>query len=479
MTELEEKGRSKADSHIQQLMQTSQQFEALGEPNIPHNNNSLAQLCTSVVELFVRLVRIARSSNDLNIARPDSISLERSASRLKLWSDGHGVASGDLNHVFDSSSTVRQTTTRALSSIAETLIARLIPELTGKTIEYCDQAIYNLALEVQHIVSNAEIEDVESINTSDSSRFSEDGLYEITEDLHTDTMYLVDLDPLLADPVLDSITELAAPHDVSTEWSPFQQFCDMVRTRYPEADKALVSKLGMINYERYIRCQQERESRELCTSSDGDEVTLPPEGSKFHDSGIGSSLPPASSYAQTVMSYGGGSGGSVRVPPLSAEAKSGQPFQCLACGQTIKARQNSEWKKHLYADLCPWVCVDLSCAQGNFYFASRDDWIHHLTTEHRLGPDWASFRCPLCISETGNGKLAIIGHIASHLEEISLAAIPPDFEDDESVSDESSQTTSESKAAHEGVSHDSNFDLLYNYTQASQLPTPSLLWKMF
>ena len=41
-----------------------------------------------------------------------------------------------------------------------------------------------------------------------------------------------------------------------------------------------------------------------------------------------------------------------------------------------------------------------------------------------MGPDWESIKCVLCSEATGQGKRAITRHLATHLEEISLSALP-------------------------------------------------------
>ena len=56
-------------------------------------------------------------------------------------------------------------------------------------------------------------------------------------------------------------------------------------------------------------------------------------------------------------------------------------------------------------------------------FYDEDKWMSHLSLGHGLDPDWTAYTCELCLQETGTGKLAIIKHLATHLEEISLAAI--------------------------------------------------------
>ena len=103
-------------------------------------------------------------------------------------------------------------------------------------------------------------------------------------------------------------------------------------------------------------------------------------------------------------------------------------------------------RKHLYLDLCPWICHDLNCNFGTELFQTREDWIQHLGLEHGLYPEWNSFSCPMCHDETGDGKFAITRHLSSHMEEISLAALPAgidldnDSDMDSAVEDKSDDT---------------------------------------
>jgi hypothetical protein len=72
--------------------------------------------------------------------------------------------------------------------------------------------------------------------------------------------------------------------------------------------------------------------------------------SKFHDSGVGTSVQTGSLYAETVMTYRRQGTHSVRIPPLSEEAKHGKPFDCLACGKEVTIRSNSAWKYDFLRD---------------------------------------------------------------------------------------------------------------------------------
>ena len=87
-------------------------------------------------------------------------------------------------------------------------------------------------------------------------------------------------------------------------------------------------------------------------------------------------------------------------------------------------------RKHLWRDLRPWICHDITCDLGNEPFTSREDWIEHLEFDHGFHLAWGSFECPLCHEETGKGKTTIVHHLARHMEEISLAALPSGYDSD-------------------------------------------------
>ena len=81
-------------------------------------------------------------------------------------------------------------------------------------------------------------------------------------------------------------------------------------------------------------------------------------------------------------------------------------------------------RQHIYDDLRPYMCLDLSCPHSSGPFSSLHAWRAHLELDHGMGPDWKSISCVLCSEATGQGKRAITRHLATHLEEISLSALP-------------------------------------------------------
>lgn len=172
-----------------------------------------------------------------------------------------------------------------------------------------------------------------------ASEYGTDNAFEIAEDLKTDVECLIELEPILKSPVFD-------PQPAKFEaqsWTPHQAFVDKMKNRFPKAELRLLLRLGRVNYERYLRCQAERDCQEEGVANHQGGIERGTEGgtegsSKFHDSGLGSTK-----YAETLMSYRDGER-SVRIPPLSEEAKNGQPFSCIACGRRVTITNNSQWK---------------------------------------------------------------------------------------------------------------------------------------
>ncbi|KAK3390130.1 hypothetical protein B0H63DRAFT_107437 [Podospora didyma] len=429
----------------------------------PDDRSVTARLCDGILTLFQEVIRqVSKQSvhEDQTIPKPVQISLERARGFIALWSDGYGIRDGAMDDVLAKSRNIRHSTVKTLSSIADALLNRLIPlsHISSDRLEVFKDQLAATNAEACYILH----EDDGSEASSDalSELGLEDSVAEVAEDLKTDAQCLMELDPLFRNPVLDlsSLKQKRPLHLI--EWAPEKAYCDKVQQRFPRAEGSLVERLGEANWVRYLRCQEQRNStdtqlrdREVVARQD-DEQTVAA-SSKYHDSGLGTSLPTASSYAETIMTYGGGDGQKIRIPPLSAESKGGKPFPCVACGKTVRIMNNSAWKRHLYLDLQPYLCLETNCFQ--LAFNNRKDWISHLGLDHRYEPVWDAITCPLCFEDTERGKIAITTHLARHLEEISLSALPANPDDDEcdDVSEASAASTS-SGAVSEGNTAEHN-----------------------
>ncbi|KAH7268806.1 hypothetical protein B0J15DRAFT_391165 [Fusarium solani] len=394
----------------------------------PDEKSAVARLTAALDTLFREVVVIL--SDKGKFPRDIFISLDRSRSCFSLWSDGHGVASGSLDDKFQRSRKLRQVTMKTLSHLSSTLVDRLVPVahiLNPKTKGLCDQ--------VSNILEEVNFSHVADDSSSDStSEYSTADVHELAEDLKTDVDCLIELDQMIRDPATDPEPETAEAEVSLSSWAPHQVFANKIEHRFPGADSKLFSSLGMINYQRYLRCQTER-NRNQVHAEQPEQAVQVTTGSKFHDSGLGSSLNPASSYAETAMSYRDGNR-SVRIPPLSEEAKGGEAFPCVACGRSPEVTANID-RRHLYIDLQPYVCLDTSCQRSDSTFSNRANWLQHLALDHGMEPNWEQIKCPLCGDEAGPGKIAITTHLGRHLEEISLSALPvaPDSETNSEASE--------------------------------------------
>ncbi|KAL6866741.1 hypothetical protein J3F83DRAFT_715564 [Trichoderma novae-zelandiae] len=416
------------------------------------DHNVIASLCASLLSLFKAIIP-ALSPSELNqtrIPRTARISLERSCSALILWSDGFGIAEGRLNDTFDRSRKLRYTTLKNLLHIGRVLVERLVPLVhVSEKLQVLCSSVESHVEEAAGLIAEGSSRQSDDSSSDAASDFSNDDIHEIAEDLKTDTLVLSSLDPLLKYPIFDTRQENATDGHAVFNWSPEKLFSDKIEHRFPSAATPLASHLGRANYERYLRCQATRDSQE----SEEALSVMKPEGqdhagtiiadSKFHDSGVGTSLGTSLaltiSYPETTMSYNH-KGQSVRIPPLSKEAKAGLPFSCVACGRTVVITNNSGWKRHIYLDLQPYMCLDMSCPYSSSTFESREKWIAHLALDHEMEPQWESAQCALCKEQTGSGKMAVAMHFSKHLEEISLSALPVEVSPN-AASEDSSELT--------------------------------------
>lgn len=432
------------------------------------DHNVVAGLAASLLSLFKSIIPALSGHQQNKIPQTARISLERSCSALILWSDGYGIAEGRLNDVFNRSWKLRYTTLKNLVHIGRVLVERLLPlvHVSEKLQALCSSVESNIE-EAAGIIAEASSRQSDDSSSDAASDFSNDDIHEIAEDLKTDTLVLSSLDPLLKYPIFDTQDEDVANSHITLIWSPEKLFSDKIENRFPSAATPLASHLGRANYERYLRCQATRDAQgreepgPLVNQEVQEYAGTIIANSKFHDSGVGTSLGASLaltvSYAETTMSYSH-DGQSVRIPPLSREAKSGLPFSCIACGRTVVITNNSGWKRHIYLDLQPYMCLDMSCPYSSTTFQSREKWIAHLALDHEMEPQWNSAQCALCKEQTGSGKRAVTMHLSRHLEEISLSALPVEIASNAGSEDTSERNDMSSPNAHDPDSLDSHIE---------------------
>ncbi|MCJ1324815.1 hypothetical protein MMC10_001477 [Thelotrema lepadinum] len=190
------------------------------------------------------------------------------------------------------------------------------------------------------------------------------------------------------------------------------------------------------------------------------------------------SLFSATSYA-TVP----GNTRSIKWPPLPKISESSSPYECPYCHIFIEAQTTHDWRKHVVRDLRPYMCTFETCITASEMYETRREWYRHELEYHRrtwicishcsrefsTRSDFAKHTkkilprltddqmhtlvqiaarsidtgsvipCPIC-KEGYEGSARLGKHIARHLEEIALRALPPS-PNDETDSDPGSSSS--------------------------------------
>ncbi|KAF8253094.1 hypothetical protein K440DRAFT_657620 [Wilcoxina mikolae CBS 423.85] len=182
----------------------------------------------------------------------------------------------------------------------------------------------------------------------------------------------------------------------------------------------------------------------------------------------------ASSFADVDMDMVG----RTSIPPPPVRLGDDVSFECNLCFQTLHGVHTKYlWKKHIFKDLQPYSCSFLLCPlPASHLFSSRTEWIDHEFAVHRTIFSWVCIKdcgqefedpkifrehlqsahlgdnitdseltdiikrcerrnplpesqttiCPLCREEIPETKRSIRRHLGRHMEEISLAVVPPE-----------------------------------------------------
>jgi hypothetical protein len=205
------------------------------------------------------------------------------------------------------------------------------------------------------VVHGADGSESDSDSESDSSSVSGDPtLEDIIADIKTDIQCLVDLGPRYKEPIRDrTVKEQAALPTLVPKWDPAEHLASRIRHRYPKGDVALARILGQANWDRFNRLKASKEANAQAAERPAVKPEVAPGApgtvvaSDFHDSGLGTSVATPSSYAETVLSYHGTRGGSIKIPQVPAEGLGGKPFVCDICGRMCQlpgVNWKSFWK---------------------------------------------------------------------------------------------------------------------------------------
>ncbi|KAK8080237.1 hypothetical protein PG997_008055 [Apiospora hydei] len=464
-----------------------QSITAIRDPeDHPDDPPLLAQLYGACSVLFRDILTVFTSN--LSIDKSALLSLQRSQSYLVLWADGYGVSDGLLDKSLDKSRRARATTLRLLYSVSQTLTKRLIQLVSQEHRTRLSAKITDIthaADKIKFLIEHDDTGDSDSDTSSVTSFQAENtDLEEIAEDLLTDTQCLMDLGSRFQE---DHVGPIAVEPTVSaaqlTTWEPSMNFVDRVRWRYPQCETDLAERLGKANWARVLRHREtvsENSRSELVVlSSTNKPAPSHAASTTFHDSALGSSVPSnivasenlVTEYAETMVSYRAGRGDSVRVPPLPDGAREGEPFNCVGCGMRVTIKTKSAWKKHLFLDLKPYICLEDGCGSNGSPFLTKAQWEDHVLLEHGpLGSSSSTSECPICQDDISKSQITAQVHLARHLEEIALTILPTNLDSEDGTDLDSGLASSETSAGYSQVSVGRALDK----SRSNTVPSPAI-----
>ncbi|PGH21540.1 hypothetical protein AJ80_03099 [Polytolypa hystricis UAMH7299] len=204
--------------------------------------------------------------------------------------------------------------------------------------------------------------------------------------------------------------------------TPFEPYDRQhVHRKFPQANNEVIDRLGTaISRRRAVLRYRERHHEKLQKGTDRvladqpdtvsttlsetvatefEEKSCPVLGDTGSDSGM-----TQTSYAETLLT----GQAAMSIPPPPKESANGAHFECPYCYYIISIRSRSSWARHIFDDLMPYICILPDC-----------------TSPNRLSDKGLKIDCTLCKDEVAAGYI-FEKHLARHLEELALFAMPRD-----------------------------------------------------
>ncbi|KAK7960744.1 hypothetical protein PG988_011958 [Apiospora saccharicola] len=111
-------------------------------------------------------------------------------------------------------------------------------------------------------------------------------------------------------------------------------------------------------------------------------------------------------FTQTSFATSVADSAKLRVPPLPKEAATQEYFECPFCFMILSAQTERAWKKHVFADLRPYMCLYKDCPSAPQAFTRRHQWVEHLRQRH-----WRMWKCPFDDSDPFQTQESFAKHI--------------------------------------------------------------------
>lgn len=394
------------------------------------------------------------------------VRLRSETERFAIWVDSFSATSGRLDDILRRSKELRTVVITLLYDLSKMICdgfteSQLRISLDGSLTDEVNE-LHILVEKLQHSLGLPS-EPAEDGLPDDKE--NPPNLDELLDDLEFYIDSLMDLSPALDNPVTDPELEdsLSLPIEIFDVVSlAAQVFCRKIRDRFPSLDKLLVERFGQANADRILALKSLEEAPE----SEDDEGELLFSVSGPSRSGTRTSSQPSSvfdkhhllspipedaqslttlvSLASFKSSFSDAEKGRRRFPKFP-ETQSEAGLQCYVCSRWLpETTSRTAWKyvfchvtmnddlhghrKHVFGDLKPYVCTHKTCKCKGQLWESSLAWVKH---EASHGPqDLETLICPFCIARPASSDINNhYKHVAEHLREISLAALPVNMED--------------------------------------------------
>ena len=302
-------------------------------------------------------------------------------------------------------------------------------------------------------------------------------IQELQESLATNVNCLFQMSLLVRKPAQHDLYLGSRGADVAA-FGPFDY--NHVKEKFPEADDALVRRLGyaITRRRRYLKYRERHAMKlrqgisNLDHGFDIQEHEIMGHGTEsvlsstivteleqrnidFDDKASDTDVS-QTSYAPTLLR-----GGNLAIPPPPKASLEGVPFECPYCFYMIKIDGIRAWNKHIFQDLQPYICIAPTCLTPDKLYSTRHEWLDHMYMAHTAvmthegtKEESKSFVvCVLC-QETFELRKQYERHLARHLQELALFVLPSVEEDSDVGEDGGATSSSDTESVSVAISHD-------------------------
>lgn len=366
-----------------------------------------------------------------------SVSWTDELGRLRVWAaniGAHQTGQSSLEYRLRDASHIRRQ------------ITKLLKDLDGILNDIKDE-LSEVYVEALEFVSSSNDEDVRPDDEIFTPEMRQ--LYEEVVNI-VDCLYKMSM--LIRRPAQHDV--LLGSHKIdAAAFEPYDR--EHVRNKYPDADDVTIQRLGsaITQRRRYLK-YRDRHHAKLGKGIDGVQGIQGTQAT-VTQSALSETIATDfqtlttdfeetcsnSGFSQTSYAPSLTDGGLITIPPLPKESAGGKPFECPYCFFPIEINGKRLWTRHIVKDIKPYVCIFPDCRTPDRLFESRREWFFHLTTKHRVH----DLICPLCKDSLMSLK-QLERHVARHLEELALFALPrsemDNGSDEDSLDNRASSTAS-------------------------------------